>query len=208
MKHVTVLLGDYWHKAQPLKEGLENALAPVNSELKLNYINYDELIPQLKENPDLVIISKENRLNPQDDVIYTWMTPEIEEALSNYVKAGGSILAWHSGLAEYEPDGEYIAMLRGHFLYHPPGLQQVTYHFQGESFTIEDEQYFVQCQTGDTDVFLTSTSSEGESIAGWQHQHGNGRVCCFTPAHTLEGLLSENISKLLLEKIRWCVGLH
>lgn len=203
MKKVTALLGDYWHQEEPLKKGLENAITPIKDKLTISYIKYEDFPDLLEDQPNLIIISKENRLNPQNETIQTWMTPEIGQALNDYVKSGGSILAWHSGLAEYAADGEYIAMLRGRFEYHPPGLQQVTYYHKTESFSLGDEQYFVQCQTENTEVFLTSSSAEGESIAGWQHLHGNGRVCCFTPAHTQEALFDLNVSHLLLEKIKW-----
>jgi hypothetical protein len=94
-------------------------------------------------------------------------------------------------------------MLRGSFDYHPPGLQEVTYRQNGTTFTLLDEHYFVHCDAVNTEVYLWSTGESGNSIAGWKHSFGKGKVCCFTPAHTKQGMLNENISCLLAENINW-----
>lgn len=206
MKKIVALLGDYYHHKDAIQEGLETALSPIETELDVQIIVTEELISRLKEQPDLFILNKENRLNPEDGVINTWMNEEIENAIVDYVKTGGSILAWHAGMALYPTDGNYIQMLKGYFKYHSPGMQAITYHNKDTSFTIEDEHYMVHCEKEQTNVFLTSTSTEGESIAGWQHNFENGKVCCLTPAHTKEGILDTHVQKMLLKKILWCLS--
>jgi hypothetical protein len=71
-----------------------------------------------------------------------------------------------------------------------------------KAFSLSDEHYFVQCDDENTEVYLRSTGEAGDSIAGWKHSYGKGKVCCFTPAHTKEGMLDENISLLLAEQIK------
>ncbi|QIZ07202.1 ThuA domain-containing protein [Priestia megaterium] len=165
----------------------------------------------LYDKPDLFINAKMDQLNPKDEQVITWLTEDLDKMLENYVKEGGSVLAWHAGMAGYKSESNYIRMLRGYFVYHPPGLQNVTYMLEeneksGENtFSISEEHYFVHCDKTNTEVDLWSIGVDGESIAGWNHSYGNGKICCFTPAHTKEGMLNENISRLLAEKINWAL---
>ncbi|MRX74184.1 trehalose utilization [Bacillus lacus] len=212
MKRLVVLLGDYYHPKEWSKSSLHRVLTLLNEKesMECAYIETDQLLEELKKNPDGVILFKENRLNPVDDSVDTWMTEEIGKAISNYVEQGGGWLAWHSGLASYPQESSYTRMLRGHFEYHPNHHSPVKYSsvkesdlFGPVSFEINDEHYFVKVNKKDTNIFLTSESGDGYSTAGWYHNHGKGRVCCLTPAHNKEELLDENFTSLLAKTIGW-----
>ncbi|MFC0470417.1 ThuA domain-containing protein [Halalkalibacter kiskunsagensis] len=210
MKQLLAVCGDHYHPSEPIKEALTKALAhsALKQKYAIRYIEPSELVDALNDKPDCVILSKENRLNPTDDIVTSWMTIEIETAIANYVNEGGSWLAWHSGLASYQPGSPFTNMLRGYFEYHPEKHQQVTYNRKGSedalTFTILDEHYFVYCDVANTDVFLRSESIDGQSIAGWRHSYGNGRVSCYAPAHRREGLNHQMVISLLVENIAWC----
>ncbi|GAE33969.1 ThuA domain-containing protein [Halalkalibacter akibai] len=211
MAKIVALLGDYWHDGEEAKAGLEAALSrlPNKDEITLQYISYENVSQALAEQPDLFINAKMDELNPRDEQVLTWLTDKLDQEIVTYVEGGGSVLAWHAGMASFKEDSGYIKMLRGHFDYHPPGLQDVTYMLNenektGEhTFPLLDEQYFVHCDVDHTEVDLWSTGVDGDSIASWKHPYGKGKICCFTPAHTKEGMLNENVSKLLAEKISW-----
>lgn len=208
MIKIAALVGDYWHSGDGAKAGLEAAIKRLpNIEVVLQYITYEEVSQALVEKPDLFINAKMNVLNPREEQKITWLTDELDRKIVNYVNEGGSILAWHAGMAGYPSETHYTQMLRGSFVYHPPGLQEVTYIQEGKSFSLSDEHYFVHCDAENTEVYLWSTGEAGESIAGWKHSYGKVKVCCFTPAHTKEGMLNENISCLLAEKINWMINL-
>jgi type 1 glutamine amidotransferase len=215
VKKIVALLGDYWHAADDAKAGLEAAMKrlPNKDEIDLQYITYKEVSQVLGEKPDLFINAKMDQLNPRDEQVINWLTEELDTKLVNYVEEGGSVLAWHAGMAGYSSESNYIHMLRGYFNYHPPGLQEVTYMLKeneksGENtFFLSDEQYFVHCDKVNTEVDLWSTGVDGDSIAGWKHSFGKGKICCFTPAHTREGMVNENVSRLLAEKINWMLSL-
>lgn len=105
-------------------------------------------------------------------------------------------------------------MLGGYFLYHPAAHQIVTYRYQNhflfdrqrDNFKIKDEHYFMKYQE-DIDIFLRSDSVDGESIAGWTRNHGEGRVACYAPAHLVEGLEHQLVKEDLDQLIQWCLGL-
>lgn len=214
MIQIAALLGDYWHEKEDAKAGLEAAMARLSfkEEVNLQYVTHEEVSEVLEQKPHLFVNAKMDPLNPQEKEVVTWLTEELDHQLTGYVTNGGSVMAWHAGMAGYSSDSSYIQMLRGSFDYHPPGLQKVTYQLQQEdpagdhSFTIEDEQYFVHCNEADTEVDLWSAGADGNSLAGWKHAYGAGKVCCFTPAHTREGMLDENVSRLLAEKIQWLLS--
>ncbi|KKI90455.1 hypothetical protein WQ54_21110 [Bacillus sp. SA1-12] len=214
MKKIVALLGDYWHEADAAQAGLEAALSrlPYNTEIRVQYLTHTDVSQALDEKPPLFINAKMNELNPKDKHVMTWLTDELDDKIVNYVKAGGSMLAWHAGLASYPSDSRYIQMLSGYFDYHPPGLQEVTYSYKDkentgeQTFLLSDEQYFVICDHAKTEIDLWSTGADGDSIGGWKHSYGKGKVCCFTPAHTKEGMLNKNVSSLLAEKLNWAIS--
>ena len=208
MKQIVAIVGDYYHREADSKPSLLAALQSGLGAGKMNvrFVGREQLAGALAQRPDAVVLFAEDRLAPDKDENAKWMTPEIASAIVRYVEAGGGWLAWHSGLASYDPNGDYVAMLRGYFLSHPSEHQPVTYTGDDGSFEIMDEHYFVQCDTERTEVFLRSSSIDGTSIAGWKHAHGAGRVVCFTPAHRPEGLLNAGVLKLLEQSVVWCAG--
>jgi type 1 glutamine amidotransferase len=185
------------HEASAAKAGLEAAVArlPNKENIQIKYVSHEQLSQALDEKPDLFIIAKMDQLNPKEDPAHTWLTEELDQKLVNYAEEGGCILAWHAGMAGYPVESGYIKMLNGYFDYHPSGLQEVTYLLKegektgNDSFTIMDEQYFVVCDESNTEVDLWSTGVHRDSLAGWKHRFGKGKVCCYTPAHTREGML-------------------
>lgn len=214
MKEIVAILGDFYHNEEIIKRSLHRAINNLG-DVNLRFIDIDELQKELESKPDCVILFKENRLNPQSESVNLWMTEEIEKKIVNYVKDGGSLFAWHSGLSSYPEDGEYNKMLKGYFLHHPEKNDVVQYapqkdvikEFESaiEPFEFVDEHYFVKCEENDTNVFLRSFSKDGQSIAGWYHHFGKGKVCCLTPAHREDGLLNESFLKTLHECVNWCI---
>jgi len=212
MKRIVAVLGDYYHQEEHSKAALNQALGLLNEKEKIECIQIQasQLITELEKQPDAVILFKEDRVNPTDEVVNTWMTEEIGEAIAQYVNQGGGWLAWHSGYASYEVESAYINMLKGYFEYHPLEHAQVKYTdvkgnhpFGSISFEILDEHYFVKVNEEETNIFLQSDSELGHSIAGWHHNYGKGRVCCLGPAHNKEGLLHTDFTHLLAKTIEW-----
>lgn len=208
MKQIVAIVGDYYHPEADSRAALLAALRPAMEAGRLNvkFIGKEQLAAALADKPDAVVLFAEDRVAPQEDGDRKWMTPELAALIARYVEAGGGWLAWHSGLASYDPTGAYVDMLRGYFLYHPDEHRTVTYTGEGGEFAILDEHYFVECRTEATEVFLRSSSADGESIAGWRHGYGAGRVLCLTPAHRPEGLLHDGVLKLLGNAALWCAS--
>lgn len=214
MKTIYAIVGDYYHAEQPIQTALNLAMEPL-TELgshQLVYISALDLVQRLDEKPAAVILFKEDRVNPNDADVKHWLTEEVSAAISGYVEEGGGLLAWHSGLASYPPESAFVQMLRGYFEFHPAKHQMVSYQgtlpsdpFREITLEIMDEHYFVRCDEEHTTVFLKSHSVDGDSIGGWTHAHGSGKVVCLTPAHNKEGLLHEGMLELVRSSIQLLV---
>lgn len=205
MREVLALLGDYYHSEEKLKETINFVL---KDSFKITYSQIDDFAKLLLNNPYLVIISKENKLDPQKDNSLLWMDSYIENILSNYLSYGGKLLVLHSGLASYDVNGFYVKEItRGYFKYHPERKKVRYYGKHPEmelevNFDLYDEHYFVEVFIDNTNVFLFSESEDGKSFAGWYHQYGKGKVVCLTPAHN-EALEGDEYRKFLKDVILW-----
>ncbi|MRH42675.1 trehalose utilization [Aquibacillus halophilus] len=208
-KRIVAALGDFYHDRDLAVQSLEAAVKSIEG-IEIEYKHVDELVESLQTNPDAVILFAENRINPEDDQVKTWMDNDAALAINRFVENGGGWLAWHSGLASYDNIEAYTSMLHGYFKYHPEKHQVVSYTFNpdsnfiddGQNFEILDEHYFVACDVENTSVFLTSDSVDGSSIAGWYHDYGKGKVVCLIPAHLEEGLMHPVVQKLLINSIK------
>lgn len=205
MEKVLAIVGDYYHPEEKIKKTLDFVLEDI---YKINYASINTFSTLIRENPYLVIIGRENKLNPQDENSLTWMDEKIENLLVDYVSNGGKLLVLHSGLASYDVEGKYVKELtKGYFKYHSE-RKMVKYYgrYPNEekeiSFEIFDEHYFVEVDRENTNIFLYSASLDGESIAGWYHNYGKGKILCLTPAHN-EALYDEKLRYLLRDLILW-----
>jgi type 1 glutamine amidotransferase len=216
MKKIIAILGDYYHDEGLLKQSLNtafNSSATREECISLEYIKVEQLAEKLQEQPDAVILSKANKLNPTEPSVEYWMDKNLEKQICQYVDQGGGWLVWHSGLSSYELLEDYYSMVRGKFDFHPPEHLDVTYQFNessemipkhNTSYQVSDEHYFVTCEESQTNVFLHAISPKGKTIAGWKHPYGKGRVICLTPSHTKEGLLHPEFIQLLSLSVKWC----
>lgn len=215
MKKVVAIVGDFYHDVDLAKEALVTALSPLieANKIDLKFALVTQISEELKDKPDMVVLFAEDRIDPQVNPELKWMTKDVSDQIVEYVEHGGAWFGWHSGLASYDVASSYVGMLRGYFISHPKDNQPVTYTSDKETvfgemvkpFEFLDEHYIVFCDEPNTNVFLRSSSIDGESIAGWHHQFGKGLVCCLTPAHRREGLLDPTFTEILRNSLSWTV---
>jgi len=206
---VVAALGDYYHERELLVRSLSEAIEEIE-DIDLIYASRENLFDELKQQPDLVILGSENRLNPEEENVENWLTDSEASTITGYVKNGGTWFAWHSGLASYDSVSSYIDMLGGCFAHHPDDHVSVKYHYKRDHelsagkgpFEIIDEHYFIK-RIHDVSLFLESTSEYGDSTAGWTRKYGEGKVCCYIPAHNREGLMDPSVQTDLKDIINW-----
>jgi len=207
MSAILVLCDDRWHPAATAREGLGGL---PQHEFTFDWIeNANDWSAAHMANYSLVILTKSNNVSATDTT--NWMTDEVQAAFAAYVQQGGGLLAIHSGTAEYREATILRKLLGGVFVHHPKQCP-VTITPKADHplaagsdiFTRKDEHYFMEMDDAAVDLFLTSSSDDGEQPAGWTRTEGDGRVCVLTPGHNVEVWLEPAYQQLILNAMRWC----
>jgi type 1 glutamine amidotransferase len=204
---ILVLCGDAWHPPEIARKGL-NALA--GFDFTFDWIeDARDWTPEILAAYPLVILTKSDNVSVTDKS--GWMTDSVQLAFAEYVQRGNGLLAVHSGTAGYEHKPAIRGLLGGVFLHHPEQcpvtIKPVMGHplCRGASpFTVTDEHYFMALDDLRADVFLTTSSGNGEQPGGWRREVGGGRVAVLTPGHQLDVWLHPSYQALLGNSIRWC----
>lgn len=204
MKRMVTLLGDFYHPHDPLVNYFQGISKHFPQELQMIDLTIEQLTIALQEQPDLFLLSKENRLAPETNEAF-WLDESYDQLITDYVAGGGSLIAHHSGLSNYASHSAFSEMLRGRFVHHPKPTEVIYREQNGMTYKLWDEHYFTEVATTKTEILMHSYSQYGESIAAWRHLYGKGKVFCLTPAHFSEGLQHEGNQKLLFDGISWCL---
>ena len=204
---ILVFCGDYWHPPQVARDGLE---ALRGTEFTFDWIeDTRDWKPETMMAYPMAILTKSDNASATDRT--GWMTDTIQAVFSEYVSQGNGLLAIHSGTAEYEQKSVLRSLLGGVLLHHPEQCP-VTITPRNEHplcagsfpFITKDEHYFMALDDSQADVFMTTTSLNGEQPGAWRRVVGNGRVAVLTPGHNMEVWLHPSYQALLLNSIRWC----
>ncbi|MDP4106090.1 MAG: hypothetical protein Q8935_14225 [Bacillota bacterium] len=92
MKKIIAILGDYYHEEGVIQRSLNKALETLTThvdQIKVEYINVEQLAEKLQERPEAVILSKGNKLNPKEINAEYWMNEILEKQICQYVHQGG-----------------------------------------------------------------------------------------------------------------------
>ena len=207
---VLVLCDDHWHPASTVKGGL----APLE-ELGYSFEYIEDAMNWSAEEMEkypVVILSKSNNISSTDTK--PWMTDEVQKAFQAYVDNGGSLLAIHSGTADYKETTILRPLLGGVFINHPEQclvtMEMVPDHHLTEGcddYTLKDEHYFMALDDKLADIFMRTTSVNGIQPGGWTRNHGKGRVCVITPGHNLEIWLHPSFQRMVQNALKWCTSL-
>jgi type 1 glutamine amidotransferase len=202
-----VLCGDYWHSPRIAREGLE---VLQQTDFTFDWMeDARDWTPEIMMSYLLVILTKSDNVSQTNQT--GWMTDTVQAVFSDYIQQGNGLLAVHSGTAGYEQKAVLRGVLGGVFLRHPEQCP-VTLKPRMENplcagsapCTLQDEHYFMALDDPQADVFMTTTSVNGEQPGAWRREVGEGRVAVLTPGHHLEVWLHPSYQALLLNSMRWC----
>jgi type 1 glutamine amidotransferase len=222
-RQVAALVGDYYHKLEPMRDALQETADRMGVPLKVFTEPAQLPWDSLRELGGLVIV-KENRVTPAESNA-VWATAKHEAAIAEYAAAGGAVIGLHNGLASYDVDGAYFKTVRGGFQFHPKehprfqvralagtggeapaGKHPLLAGFSG--FELTDEMYFVRVDSARTTRLLEVANPDyGTSCAAWAHTVGAGKVFCFTPGHNPDVLENPGYRGFLERGLRWALGL-
>lgn len=204
---ILVLADDRYHPAQIARAGL-GALG--DGGLRFDWIeNAGDWSAECMAAYPVVVLVKANNVSATDET--KWMTPAVEMALRDHVRAGNGLLTIHSGTAGYRETTVLRSLLGGVFVRHPKQCPVTVEPQTGHPltagsvpFTLVDEHYFMEMTAEPVDCFLQTTSEHGVQPGGWTRTEGDGRVCVLTPGHNLEVWLHPAYQALIHNGLRWC----
>ena len=173
------------------------------------------------EEYDLIILSREgnefveyyrNRdVNPDYERGY-WLTKEQSLRFEEYVSNGGSMLLYHDGFGNYPCDYGPALVARSCFISHPRRTEltvtptgKMPELTKGVSvFVVVDEEYKVQMDESETNVFLESHSRQHGCFAqGWAHTYDEGKVVVLVPGHRMATIEHPAVNRLVQNAFDW-----
>jgi len=220
---ILVLCGDHWHPKAGIIEGLTPIFQP---EWQVDFItDAGEIKPEVLANYDVVMITKADEIAP--DNYKTWKTAKNQQALVDYVEAGGGLFILHAGVVSGKEAKVYAQLIGCRFLYHPRDnnvtIAPLKPHPICEAvaaFTTVDEHYWIDILRDDIDIiFAASSPAQGvkekyESApydncpptvypSGYTCTQGKGRICVLTPGHKLPVWHHEMYQKTIKNALKW-----
>jgi type 1 glutamine amidotransferase len=219
-----VLIGDRYHNASYIRDGLKPAFAKANIAATFTE-DVTDLSAKNLGKYQLFVMLREGRIWPEGDAKppIHWMTNEQQKALWDFIAAGGGFLALHNSEALYPvpsdlskvPYYSYVPMLGGEYVVHyEPYLFKIHVVNKNHPITVgvedyeaRDEQHFLKYSLdylGPEHVLLRSVDSKGAgSPAGWWREISKGRLVYLAPGHTPEGLGNPMMQRLIVNSLGW-----
>jgi type 1 glutamine amidotransferase len=210
MSRIAALIGDDWHEPLPMRAALE---ATAGADARIDVFTDPIAVPwERLADYGVLVMAREGRRAPRSSKDL-WITDRHEQAIAAFVRAGGSLVGLHAGLATYAHAGPYGATLHGTFFSHPEQHPEYRLRSTGAAHVLlegfaeasfRDEMYFVRVDTADTTRLLEASAPDyGCTAAAWAHTSGAGRVFCFTPGHRSEVLEDPAYRRFLAKGLQW-----
>jgi type 1 glutamine amidotransferase len=211
------LIGDRVHEPGAIEPGLSKAFEKAGIDARFLY-DYRALTAENLKPVRLLVILRDGMVWPvgREKEGVVWMTPEQEQAVSDFVRRGGGLLVLHNALALYPPHGLYEQLTGGVYKGHGPleafrvkvVKPQHPIARGVPSFVVADEQHTPAVDPRQVNIFLESRSEEGVvAPAGWTKEVGKGRVAYLANGHTREALAHPIFQTLMQNAMRWCLHL-
>jgi len=208
-----ILAGDYYHKPEDAFQGVGSVLEDEGLGVECT-ADFAALGKEMLSDKALLVILRDGIEFPngREAGPVPWMQPDQEEAIEQFVLNGGGFLALHNAGWGYPWKNGYRRTLGGYYLGHPAiakfSVEVVNNEHpitaDVESYEIVDEQHWLHCDYDRVTILLTSQGQDGrESVSGWAHEYGKGRVVYLPNGHTLEIMQHPAFQKLLHNATRW-----
>lgn len=145
---------------------------------------------------------------------YIDLRPEELEGLLRHIENGGAWVGLHSASDSFVNEPDYVAMVGGRFVAHPPFQTITVQRIEGEhpildgieTFEVDDEFYeLADCSLGDKHVLLVGQHPVDGSTrpVAWTRRHGKGHVFYTILGHEVQTFANEHFRKLVAQAIRW-----
>jgi len=162
---------------------------------------------------------------PPNGAASTWVTEGFARAVQGFVRAGGSLFAWHNSLSVARYSKIYREVAGGEYDGHPaerPWKVEIVNQDHPitrglHDFVVTDEQHFPLYDGAVGDLLLRGVNIDGlgfDSDSGvvtsgtvsntaWAHDYGAGRVVHSAVGHNLDALWKPNYWLFQQNAVRW-----
>ncbi len=160
----------------------------------------------------------ENRLDFPKGTPEKWITEEQGEAVKDFVASGNGFYSLHNNSHVSLSSKSYREVMGGAYIGHPPLRpfkvtvvnkdHPVTQGVQ--DFMVNDEQHFVVYDKNPQNIILRAENIDGlayedhgtQSISGWAHEYGEGRVVFTALGHNIHAMWQPEYFKLQKNAVR------
>jgi hypothetical protein len=214
--HVLALIGDQPHEPGHIEDGLRPVFEQTGV-IPHFTVDVKSLSARNLGMVKLLVILRDGLQRPDSDrrTNFVWMTPEQQQAVADFVEAGGGFLNLHNSMGLYPPQGPYLELVGGRYTGHGP-LERFRVEVVDADhpitrgvgpFFVADEQHTPVYDDKRVHLLLRSRSDDGKVVAaaGWVREPGRGRLCHLAPGHTREALLHPMYQRLLRNAVTWCL---
>jgi hypothetical protein len=230
--HALALIGDRYHPPDYIRPALESALA--SAAVPTQFV-YDVTKPKYARKPGfrayfaperlkrfkLLIVFRDgmNWPDPSAKQPQWWLTDEQEEAIVEFIRAGGGLLALHSANALrpwQKTDTPYLKALGSAYNHHGAVDERFSVRVLKTDHPVTrgvadyvavDERHRPAMLANDITLLLEAGSGDQKSVLGYVRQEGKGRVCYLASGHNRDVLGLPATQRLLANAARWCCGL-
>jgi hypothetical protein len=219
-KRALAILGDDWHCVAPLYSTIAGSLKqhgydPVTI---MDYnVSFDDfgkydLIAMSRNGWEHVAYYRDRDVNPSLQRGNCWLTASEEQKFEDYVNAGGRLLLHHDAIGFYRKGRAITRLAKAYFIRHP-AIVKIRISATGKMpeltegmtpFSVADEEYEVEMDESQTQVFLESHSPEhGRAPQGWAHPYGQGKVAVLIPGHNVTVLSHPMVRRCMDNVVAW-----
>jgi len=146
-------------------------------------------------------------------VHHTTITPEALDALEDFLRAGGGLLALHSASASFKDEPRFHDLLGGRFVEHGPVEEFVVEPAAPAdevfgplpAFSVQDELYRHEYDPANLIHFYTAVDDQREPVV-WTRRQGRGRVCYCALGHTASAMRQSQVHYILQRGLVWAAG--
>lgn len=160
-----------------------------------------------------------NRIDFPKATPQSWITGEQGEAVKDFVASGNGFYSLHNNSHVSLSSKSYRDVMGGAYIGHPPlrpfkvkVVNQRHPITQGiQDFMVNDEQHFVAYDKNPENILLRAENIDGltfeaygtQSISGWAHEYGKGRVAFTAVGHNIHAMWQPQYFKLQKNAVRW-----
>lgn len=161
----------------------------------------------------------ENASDFPKEIPKNWITEEQGEAVKDFVAAGNGFYSLHNNSHVSLSSKSYREVMGGAYIGHPalrPFKVRVVNRDHPitkgvQDFMVNDEQHYVIYDKDPKNILLRAENIDGltfaehgtESISGWAHEYGQGRVVFTAVGHNIHAMWQPEYLKLQKNAVRW-----